>query len=64
MKFTRIRMKIFLAMILAIALPLSITSGIIFYQVARSIEDDKSVARGRVEQDLKGRDRGDHPGVK
>ena len=55
MKFTRIRMKIFLAMILAIALPLSITSGIIFYQVARSIEDDKSVARGRVEQDLKGR---------
>ena len=56
MKFTHIRMKIFLAMILAIALPLSITSGIIFYQVARSIEDDKSVARGQVERDFEGSD--------
>jgi two-component system sensor histidine kinase YesM len=48
-------MKIFLAMILATALPLSITAGIIFYQVSRSIEADEEFAHIRIEEDLKGR---------
>lgn len=53
--FTRIRMKIFLAMILTTALPLSVTSGIILYQVSQDIQKDIDFARSRVDQDLKGR---------
>ncbi|MBW5447594.1 HAMP domain-containing protein [Cohnella sp. CFH 77786] len=55
MKFIRIRMKIFLAMIAATAVPLGITSTIIFYQVSRSIDDDQAFAKIRVEQDIKDR---------
>lgn len=51
----RIRTKIFLAMLLATALPLAILSSIIFYQVTRAINEDKSFARIRVNQDLKGK---------
>lgn len=53
--FKRIRMKIFIAMILTTALPLSITSGIILYQVSQDVQKDIEFARSRINQDLKGR---------
>jgi len=55
MKPKRIQMKIFLAMLLSTALPLSITSGIILFQVSQTIKDDRNFARIRVEEDLKDR---------
>ncbi|WP_307472067.1 cache domain-containing sensor histidine kinase [Paenibacillus harenae] len=55
MKPKRIQMKIFLAMLLSTALPLSITSGIILFQVSQTIKDDRDFARIRVEEDLKDR---------
>ncbi|MDQ8734574.1 histidine kinase [Paenibacillus sp. LHD-38] len=55
MRFKRIRMKIFLAMIVATALPLAITCGIILYQVSQNIEEDRMFAKNRVEEDLKSR---------
>ncbi|MGO4376472.1 hypothetical protein AB4Z21_38105, partial [Paenibacillus sp. MCAF20] len=53
MKSKRIQLKIFLAMLISTALPLSITSGIILYQVSQTIKDDRDFARVRVEEDLK-----------
>lgn len=55
MKPKRIQMKIFLAMLLSVALPLAITSGIILFQVSQTIKDDREFARIRVEEDLKDR---------
>lgn len=53
--FKRIRMKIFLAMVLTTALPLTITSGIIIYQVNQQIDTDRAHAENRIKQDLKGK---------
>ncbi|MBD3919963.1 histidine kinase [Paenibacillus sp. PR3] len=53
--FNRIRMKIFLALILTTALPLAITSGIILYQVSQDMKKDSDFARSRIELDLKQR---------
>jgi two-component system sensor histidine kinase YesM len=53
--FKGIRMKIFLAMILTTALPLSITSGIILYQVSQGVQKDIEFARSRIGEDLNGR---------
>ncbi|PWW07249.1 sensor histidine kinase YesM [Paenibacillus cellulosilyticus] len=53
--FKRIRMKIFLALMLTTALPLAITSGIILYQVSQDMKKDTDFARSRVELDLKQR---------
>ncbi|WP_239613529.1 sensor histidine kinase [Cohnella mopanensis] len=43
-----------MAMLLTTALPLAITSGIIWYQVNQQIEKDRSYADNRIKQDLKG----------
>ncbi len=55
MKFKRIRMKIFLAMIAAAALPLAISCGIIVYQTAQKTTEDRAYAHNRIEEDLKER---------
>jgi two-component system sensor histidine kinase YesM len=55
MKFRRIRMKIFLAMIAAAALPLAISCGIILYQTAQKTVEDRMYAHNRIEEDLKER---------
>ena len=51
-KVKRIRMKLFLAMVLSTALPLAITSVIILLQVNRQIENDQAFAAVRIKQDL------------
>ncbi|GMK37538.1 hypothetical protein PCCS19_05920 [Paenibacillus sp. CCS19] len=53
--FNRIRMKIFLALMLTTAMPLAITSGIILYQVSQDMKKDSDLARSRIELDLKQR---------
>ncbi|MEF2966248.1 sensor histidine kinase [Paenibacillus sp. M1] len=54
MKFTRIRTKIFAAMIAVILLPLGIASMIIWYQISDGLKEDLRFAETRTEQDLKG----------
>ncbi|WP_187434143.1 sensor histidine kinase [Paenibacillus methanolicus] len=51
----RIRMKIFLAMLLTTALPLAITASIILYQVDQQIDRDQQFAENRITRDLKGK---------
>ncbi|UOQ44055.1 sensor histidine kinase [Halobacillus salinarum] len=54
MRFNKIRVKIFLAMLLSTCIPLIITSGIISYQISDSIKKDNQLANLSVERDLKG----------
>lgn len=50
----KIRTKIFLAMLLASALPLLITSTIVYFQISRSIQENQEYARNRISEDLLG----------
>ncbi|QGQ94451.1 HAMP domain-containing protein [Paenibacillus psychroresistens] len=55
MKIKRIRMKLLLAMLLTTIIPLSITAGIILYQVSQNMDENNRLAKDRTEQDMKGR---------